>query len=166
MVGGKIGSGVISNFTEEREKGIMRKVWIITANRTQARVFRAENTHKLVEIKTLEHQEGHKHARDLNADRQGRNNSRKGYGVDTMEAKTSAEAKDAVLFATEIAHMLQEGYKAGSFERLYLIANPPFVSILRDALETPIAKIIQNEVHKDLTRCRTEEVREYLPPVL
>lgn len=144
----------------------MRKVWIITANRTQARVFRAENTHKLVEIKTLQHKEGREHARDLNADRQGRNNNRRGYGIDTMEAKTPVESKESVRFATEIAHMLHEGHKAGSFERLYLIANPPFVSILRDAIKTPVAKLIQEEVHKDLTHCRTEQVRESLPPVL
>ena len=62
--------------------------------------------------------------------------------------------------------MLHEGHKAGSFERLYLIANPPFVSILKDSLEPAVAKMIQDEVHKDLTHCRSEEVREYLPPVL
>ncbi|MCH9703593.1 MAG: host attachment protein, partial [Chlamydiae bacterium] len=58
------------------------------------------------------------------------------------------------------------GYKNQSFERLYLIANPPFVSIIKDALNTPITKLIQSEVHKDVTRARSEEVREYLPPVL
>jgi len=144
----------------------MRKVWIITANRTIARVFRAENTHKLVEIKMLEHSEGNKHARDLYSDRQGRSNSRHGYGINTMEAKTPFEVKEAILFATEIAHMLDEGHKSGSFERLYLIANPPFVGILRDALSHAVAHLIQSEIHKDLTHCRTEEVREYLPPVL
>ena len=144
----------------------MRKVWIVTANRSQARVFRAENTHKLVEIKTLYHQEGREHAQDLNSDRKGRTNSHFGHTVDTMQAKTPVETKEAVIFATEIANMLDEGYKAGSFERLYLIANPPFVSILRDCLKTPIAKLIQSEIHKDLTHSRSEEVREYLPPVL
>ncbi|MCP5470152.1 MAG: host attachment protein [Chlamydiales bacterium] len=144
----------------------MRKVWIITANRCKAKVFRAENTHKLVEIKTVEHKEAHEHARDLNADRQGRNNNRLGYGVDTMEAKTSVEEKDAVQFAMELAHMLHEGYKAGFFERLYLIANPPFVSILRDALPKQVASLVEKEVHKDLTHSKGEEVREYLPPVL
>lgn len=144
----------------------MRKVWIISANRTQARVFRAENTHKLIEIKTIMHEEGHEHARDLYSDRQGQNNSRKGYGVDTMEAKTSMEAKESVRFATEIAKMLFESFKAGSFERLYLIANPPFVSILKDALDPQLAKIVQAEIHKDLHQAKSEEIREYLPPVL
>ncbi|MCH9610521.1 MAG: hypothetical protein SP1CHLAM42_05880 [Chlamydiales bacterium] len=144
----------------------MRKVWIVVANRTKVRVFRAENTHKLVEIKTLDYQDGHKHARDLNSDRQGRNNNRLGYGIDTIEAKTNVETKESVRFATEIAAMLDDGYKNQSFERLYLIANPPFVSIIKDALNTPITKLIQSEVHKDVTRARSEEVREYLPPVL
>ncbi len=144
----------------------MRKVWIVTANRTCLRVFRAENTHKLVEIKKLEHADGHKHGRDLTAEKEVRNTYRKGFGVDTMEAKTSIEAKEAVQFATEIAEILHEGYKAGSFEKLYLIANPPFVSIVRDALPKALTKIIGSEVHKDLTKCRPEEVREYLPPVL
>ena len=144
----------------------MRKVWILAANRTTARVFRAENTHKLVEIKTLQHQEGHEHASDLNADRQGRSNNRKGYGIDTMEAKTPTETKEAVRFAIEIANMLHEGLKTDSFERLYVIANPPFVSILRDACKASVVKLIEKEVHKDLTQCRSEQVRECLPPVL
>ena len=78
----------------------MRKVWIITANRTHARVLRAENTHKLVEIKTLNHKEGHEHARDLCADKQGRTNNRQGYGIDTMQAKTPVETKEAVRFCS------------------------------------------------------------------
>lgn len=144
----------------------MRKVWIVVANRSQVRVFRAENTHKLVEIKTLDHKEGHEQARDLQSDRKGRTNNRKGFGVDTMEAKTSAETKESVVFATEIAQMLEEGEKAKAFERLYLIANPPFVSILKDAMKSALTKMIQGEVHKDLARCSPEQIREYLPPVL
>ncbi len=144
----------------------MKKVWIVTANRSTARVFRAENTHKLVEIKTLQHEEGHQYARDVYTDRQGRASKRQPYGTDTMQAHTSLETKESVRFAMEIAHMLDEGYKAGQFERLYIIANPPFVGILHDACKGPIAKLIEKEVHKDLTHCRNEQIRECLPPVL
>lgn len=144
----------------------MRKIWIVTANRSRATIYRAESTHKLVEIKSLKHGEGHEHAKDLVSDKQGQVNNRVGFGVDAMELRTKVETKESRNFAKEIAEVLREGHKVGAFERLYLIANPPFITFLKEAMGTPVINLIQKEVHKDLTQSKGEDIREYLPPVL
>lgn len=144
----------------------MRKVWIVTANSSQAKIYHAENVQKLIECKDIKHTEGHLNSKELTADRQGRTTRRQSYGTDTLEEKTSPKMKESSLFAEEIAHILKEGYEQGSYERLYLVATPSFLGYLRKSITPPIAKLIYSEIHKDLTHKKPEEIRSYLPPVL
>ncbi|MFN0064926.1 MAG: host attachment protein [Chlamydiales bacterium] len=145
---------------------MMRKVWIVCANKSRAKVLYAENVDKLCEFRSLEHKESHEKAKDLVADKRGRTNSRVGFGMNSLEEKTTPQEKEAHHFAAEIAHMLDEAHKSGEFERLYLIANPPFVAVLKGCLKPAIVKLIEKEIHKDLTLSKSEQIREYLPPVL
>lgn len=144
----------------------MRKVWIIVANASQTIIYKAENVHKLTEIKKLQHAESHLARRDLVSDKQGRGHQRIGSANDTLSDTTSPKEKEANIFAHEIAHFLEEGYKNGEYERLYLISKPPFLGYLRQSLSPHVSKLIESEIHKDLTLIKSEEIREYLPPVL
>lgn len=83
-----------------------------------------------------------------------------------MEEKTPPKVKEAVSFAHQIAHFLEENFHTGTYERIYLVVKPPFLGHLREALNPNVSKLIESEVHKDLTQMRPEQIREYLPPVL
>ena len=144
----------------------MRKVWIVVANGSASKVYRAENVNTLVPLKEFEHEEAHLTRKDLNSDRPGRATQRGGYGTDTMEEKTSPKVKEATNFAQAIAAFLKEGCNAGECERIYLIAKAPFLGHIRQALHANVAKCVESEVNKDLTQLRPEQIREYLPPVL
>ncbi|MCH9626551.1 MAG: hypothetical protein S4CHLAM2_01730 [Chlamydiales bacterium] len=144
----------------------MRKVWIVVANGSHSTIYHAENVNKLTEIKQFQHAEAHLTRHDLTSDRPGRSTPCVGYGTDTMEEKTPPKVKEAVSFAHQIAHFLEEGYNAGNVERVYLVTKSPFLGHLREALHPNVTKIIESEVHKDLTHMRPEQIREYLPPVL
>lgn len=144
----------------------MRKVWIIVANATLTKIYKAENVNSLIELKQFHHLEGHLSGEELYSDRQGRMTMRNMYGTDTMEDKTSPKTKIANLFAEEIVQFLEEGFNTNQYERLYLIAKPPFLGHLHQFLPPNVSKLIYSEIHKDLTQMGPEQIREYLPPVL
>ncbi len=142
----------------------MRKVWIVVANRAEAKIYRAENVSTLVEHTSLKHGEGSMHQRELSSDKQG--SIRGKFGTDTMEEKTSPKSKEANHFAAQIALVLEKGLQAKEVERIYLIAKAPFIGVLHQVFKPAVAKCIEKEVHKDLLHASKEQLREYLPPVL
>lgn len=144
----------------------MRKVWIVVANASQSTIYKAENTNTLIELKNFQHQESHLTRHELKSDRPGRQTKRFGFGTDTMDEKTSPKVKEAHEFAQEIASYLEEGLHAGEFERIYLVAKPPFLGHIRQNLHPNVSKLVETEIHKDLTQMRPEQIREYLPPAL
>ncbi|NGX61689.1 MAG: hypothetical protein K940chlam9_01178 [Chlamydiae bacterium] len=144
----------------------MRKVWIVVANSSQAKIFRAENVQTLVEYKSFVHEESQEPSRELTSDRQGRQTSRVGYGTDTYQEQTTTKAKEQSQFAHEIADFLAQGYHSGEYERLYLISKPPFLGYLRQCLNGNVSKLVESEIQKDLTQLKPGQIREYLPPVL
>lgn len=144
----------------------MKKVWVVVANSSQAKVYRAEHLQVLVEHGIFFHDESRMAARDLVSDNSGRENNTMRPGGDTYEPKTSIKLKESVNFADILANFLETGHNDGHFERLYIVAKPPFLGHLRQALTPNVSKVVESEIHKDLTHLSPGEVREYLPPVL
>lgn len=144
----------------------MRKVWIVVANGSHSTVYKVENAQTLSVLKNFNHQESHLPSRELKADGPGRQTKRMGFGTDTYEQKTPTKVKEADEFAQEIAAYLEEGLHSGEYERIYLVAKPPFLGYIRQNLHPNVSKLVESEVHKDLTQMRPEQIREYLPPVL
>lgn len=144
----------------------MRKVWIVVANSSSAKIYQAENTQKMIEKKSLEHFESHLKDEDLLSDKEGRTTFAFNYGPHPYQEKTPQKVKERHAFAEQIADYLEEGHKSGEFEHLHLIANPTFLGFLRASLSTHVTKTIVTEIHKDLTHEKPEEIRKYLPPVL
>jgi protein required for attachment to host cells len=143
----------------------MRRTWILVANGGKALIFTADEASVLHEQHVLEHAESHLSRRDLVSDKKGRTWFH-GKGTDSMEEPTPVKVKEATHFAHEIAHFLDKNYQAGEFERLYLIVKPPFLGFLRQSLSPHVAKVVESEIHKDLTLLQPEQIREYLPPIL
>jgi len=144
----------------------MRKVWVVVANSTSATVYKSENGSKIVEHQKFNHTEGHLADRELTSDKRGRSTQRGVYGTDTMQDTTTPHAKEAMLFAHEIALFLEKGFTSKEFERLYIIAKAPFLGHLRQELNPNTAKLVEAEINKDLHDLSPEKLREYLPLVL
>lgn len=147
----------------------MRKVWILVANSGQARVFKADNAKTLTELNGFVHPEIHLKDEDLVSDRPGiavscHHSSR--FGPHTISNETSQKTKERNHFAEQIALFLEEGYKKGEFERLYVIADLPFQGFLREAFSDHLTKLVNEEIQKDLTKLSAAEIRKYLPEFL
>lgn len=141
----------------------MKKIWIVVANSSYGKIYRADSIHTLTEILNLEHAESHMAGHDLTSDRPGRTNSQFYPGTHAMDGKTSPKIKERHLFAQELGRHLTEGFRKGEFERLYVIAPPPFLGCLREEMESHVAGVIFSEIHKDLTHLTASKIREYLP---
>ncbi|MBS0623985.1 MAG: host attachment protein [Verrucomicrobia bacterium] len=142
----------------------MRKVWVVVANQSEAKVFHSENGNTLIELTILKHDEGHKHPQDLVSDKQG--SYRGSFGSDGLEPRTSIKEKEASIFARQLADYIEKGVNQHTFDRLYIVAKSPFVSLLRSALSSSATKLLQDDVHKDIVHATAQEIRDYLPPVL
>jgi protein required for attachment to host cells len=144
----------------------MRKVWVVVANRVNASIYASEKGSAFSLHHSLNHPKGHLQEHELVSDKKGREANQNMYGSTTYEDTTSATDKEALLFAKEISHYLEENYYAQKFERLYIVAPSPFGSFLKKALSPPLAKTIYSEIPKNLIHLDAKELREYLPPVL
>lgn len=144
----------------------MRKVWIVVANSSIARIFRAESVNSLVEQQTFIHEESHLVDKELIAEKPGRSGDHFGLARGAYQEQTPQQVKERSHFATQISKFLEKQYFDGEMERVYLIARAPFLGFLRQSLHPNVSKLIYSEIEKDLTHLRPEKMREYLPPVL
>ncbi len=144
----------------------MRKVWVVVANSSYARIFQVENGQILTEKESLRHYESQMREMDLVSDKPGRNTSVHGSGPHPYQEPTPYKLKQRNIFADQIAALLEKALNEAAFERLYLIASAPFLGSLRESLSKRVYKTVQGEVDKDITILTPKEIREYLPPTL
>lgn len=142
----------------------MRKVWVVVANQSEAKIYRAQDTDTLIEHALLFHEEGTQRAEDLVCDKQGSFHG--AYGAESVQGRTSLKAKENHFFAVQIAHFLEKGVQRQEVERIYLIAKSPFIGALVDALKPAVAKLVAAEIHKDVLSASLQQIRDYLPPAL
>ncbi len=143
-----------------------KKVWIIVASATMARIFAAKNPHGLMEVEVLTHPESRTREHDLVSDRAGRSFASTGHTSNAMERPHTQHEVEEGLFALEICRRLEAARQQGLFSRLYLIANPVFLGILREHMDKGVTSLVVGEIHKNIISLKPEEVRKYLPDVL
>lgn len=144
----------------------MKKIWVVVANSSQAKVYRINESQHLVEHGFFYHDESHLPASELVSDRMGHETSHNASGGNSYQPKTSLKLKEALLFADSLSLFLEKGCNAGEYDCLYLVAKPPFLGHLRDSLHSNVTKLVSSEIHKDLTHLKPDELRTYLPPIL
>ncbi len=145
----------------------MSKTWILVGDSTKARVFFTDKRNgKLTEQFDLVNPEGRLHEQDLTTDQHGRTaNSATGtrHGLGEQE---SHKHRSVEMFARSIAERLERGRTAGEWEKLYLVADPSLLGMLRKALDRDTAQRVAGEVDKNLARASAREVRRVLPDFL
>lgn len=144
----------------------MRKVWILVANSSDAKLYKAESIKQLTEIRDFKHIESKMPAHELVSDRPGRATSKNKAGVHMFADKTSQKVKEKNYFAEEIMTYLVGELNKGNFERLYVIAPANFLGALRSAADPHVSQLIHAEIDKDIPMATSNEILQYLPPVL
>jgi protein required for attachment to host cells len=141
----------------------MSKHWIVVADRSKARIFTVDDPHgALQEVETLDHPEGRDHARDVNADRQGRAFDSSGQGRHAMGTSVEPMEQDAIRFSKEVSEHLRAACHDGRCNRLLLVAGPDFLGLLRKQLNIP-PDVRISEIDKNVCRFDAREIRGHLP---
>lgn len=153
----------------------MPKVRVLVADGSKARWFQVDTPNgELDEISTLTHPQARQHEQDLTTEQKDLNTDRAGrrsdYGQGQRsalnEASRSPKESELNRFASDITKMLESERTQGNLERLYLVAPPSFLGVLRKHMDDDLKRLVAEEVQKDLVVRKPTEIREYLPTYL
>jgi protein required for attachment to host cells len=119
-------------------------------------------------------EDARRHDRDLKSDRPGRlferappTRGRRGAGARHATGGPESPRKhEAEVFARQISTDLRRAQRAGEFNRLVLIAGPPFLGKLRGVLSKGLRGVIVAEVSKNLIHQPESAIRDNLPRIL
>lgn len=144
----------------------MNNIMVVVADASRARVFTADKpAGPLNEIETLSNPEARLHEGDLVSDRGGR--ERHGGGSSHGYSTGSVAKEEAVnRFAAEVCRHLEHGRTGNAFARLYVMAAPAFLGLLRKHQSQALRGLISEEISKDLSREGPERIRAQLPQYL
>ena len=134
--------------------------WVLVADSSRARLFSAVKAlGPLDELESFAHPEGRSKTQDLTTDRPGRST---GNGPN-MDYEVEPKRQEAMVFAKALSERLRNGRNEGEFDKLYIVAAPTFLGLLRKKLDARTAQMLAGEVNKDLTQLDPAMIRGHLP---
>ena len=148
------------------------RVRIIVADQSEARFYdTARSGGRLQPAGRMTDPTAHLHDRDLKSDRPGRTFDRAATGGQRRGSvahhATGGERRprkiQAQRFARRIATELRKSGRTKSFDRLVVMAGPPFLGVLRAALPAAVRKVVVAEIRRDLVHQTAAEVRAHMP---
>jgi len=144
-----------------------RSAWVVAADHSRARLFSAPVPNApLQEMEDLLNPVAHQRESDLVSDRPGRivkGMSGPGRGVGQHESHKDRAAEQ---FANTVCKRLAKARNAGEMGRLYVIAEPNFLGMIRNHMDPATKALIADEINKDVTERSAAELREMLPQQL
>ncbi|MDQ5767797.1 host attachment protein [Thiothrix subterranea] len=141
-------------------------ILIVVANATLARFFSVAPLNAnaaLIELEDKVHPSSRLHGRDLETDSPSRVFDSQGHGRHAVEPPTDIKEQQAEAFALELSNYLEEMRSANRYDKLYVMASPHFLGLLRGHFRQGVTDLLAETVDKDLTRHSVEEIRAHLP---
>ena len=140
--------------------------WILVADNSRARIFAAEKAAgSMTEISTLAFPEGRLHEGDLTTDKAGRGQA-PGAGAHGINGDEPHKQGNAERFASLICDDLEAARNQGRFSKLYIVASPALLGLLRKHQSAPLRQMVAGELDKNLTTQPPEVIRKHLPDFL
>ncbi|MGB5453518.1 MAG: host attachment protein [Sedimenticolaceae bacterium] len=144
----------------------MNKIWVLVADASRARVFTADKpAGPLNEVEALSNPEARLHEGDIVSDRSGHVMSGNGGGHN-LGSKDQAKEEVANRFAAEVCKQLEKGRTGNAFAKLYVVASPAFLGLMRKHQSDALRELISDEIAKDLSRESPDRIRAQLPEYL
>jgi protein required for attachment to host cells len=144
----------------------MRTTWIVAADASRARVFEITDPERhLRAVEEFAHPEGRANNRELNSDAQGRYFSQGGGPrAHSATRQVSAVDHENELFSKNLSRYLDKARSQHRYDKLYLIAPPEFLGLMRENLSKEVRKIIAEEINKDLSWFDARDIERYVKP--
>ncbi len=129
----------------------MNTIWILVSSQAEAQIYSANRLPGgLTLVRTLSHEEGAAHARDLASDRPGRVHDRMGSARHSMEPDTGVKEEERRRFVKGMVDWLKAAHLKGEFDQLVLLAAPAVLGVIRKAVAGDLAKAVIKEISKDV----------------
>jgi protein required for attachment to host cells len=128
--------------------------WVVVADACRARIFETRALGRgLHEIEDLINPAGRAHGNELLSEAGGRPlggaGARQGH---TTVPRTDPVEHEVEMFAKRLAERLEKARCEGRFERLYIIAAPRFLGLLREKRSKEIGRLVEREIAKDVAQ--------------
>jgi len=138
-------------------------IWVLVADNSRARFFAVEKAAgPLQEVRDLLYPEARLREGDLVSDRPGRDHNPSagahGFGTDGSHKQDGADR-----FALAVCNALDTARSDGAFDKLYIVAAPHFLGLLRKHQSSPLKQMVAGEVDKNLATHDSETIRKHLP---
>lgn len=142
-------------------------VSVIVADASRARILSTRDTPgQLSELEDLVHPESRLREQDLVTDGSGSGSDSGGHGKHSMGHEKAARDREAELFAKELCEQLDRLHRREKIHRIYLVAAPAFLGLLRARLSKQCASLVAGEVSKNLVTHSLQDIRAHLPKQL
>jgi protein required for attachment to host cells len=136
--------------------------WIVVANSSHAKIFRLVKFPKIEQVTSMDHPESRLHNQDLEGRKPGRNFQSGGTTRHAYQPETEPKEVEIEKFAHTLSDYISESHRKGEFARLYIMASPAFLGLLRRWIHAAAQKTIIAEVAKDMTERTSLEIEEHL----
>lgn len=144
----------------------MMTTWVLVADTYRARLFGADRpASALSEMRDLASPEARLREGDLVSDRGGRDRSPKGGGH-ALGDNISHKQDLADRFAQQVCDLLESARVAGELSKLYVIAAPAFLGLLRKHQSPSLKQLVAGEIDKCLATQDPASIRRHLPEYL
>ncbi len=144
----------------------MSKTWVVVADTSRARIFSADTpASQLFETETLSNPEARLHQGDLVSDRPGRDRNSIA-GTHDVGHESDAKEEQAIRFAAEVCARLELGRVKSQCNKIYIVAAPSFLGLIRKHQTPALKKIIAGEISKNMALKEAVEIKKCLPEYL
>ncbi|HZM36603.1 MAG TPA: host attachment protein [Burkholderiales bacterium] len=141
----------------------MKTTWIVAADSSRARMLQVTGREqRLEEIEDLLNPEGRLHDRELASDSLGRWSGPDRPGGNSMLDPVSPSEHVVQRFAKRVGDYLEKARGEHRFDELVLIAPPKFLGALRSELGKETARLVAEEIPKDLSWFEAREIERYV----
>jgi protein required for attachment to host cells len=146
---------------------VNNQTWILLADSASARLYQTdEHLRDWAVVREFNHPEGRAKESELVSDKPGRVQQSRGYRS-AMEPPTPRKKVEAERFARLLADVLDQGVVSGAYQRLIVVAAPPFLGELRSALSDRVSDralvIDKDYLHLDPPQVK-QRLQEQLRP--
>lgn len=139
------------------------RVWVVAADAARARIFQArQRDGALTEIEDLANPDVRHGQRSLRADREGHAANAAGGGH-ALQRNATEDHQVAEDFARRVARRLAQGRRRGEVDRIYVLAEPHLLGVVRESLDAPTRRLLAGEIDRDVTRQTALAIRRRLP---
>ncbi len=136
--------------------------WVVVADAARARIFKVDAvTKNLEELMDLSHPESSLHASEMASDAPGMSSVKNMESKFGMEEIVSPKEEEAIRFAKQLAEVMHKSL--ADYERLYLVAAPHFLGLLRKDMDKAVQAKLAAVIDKDLSKHSVEDIRAHLP---